>query len=101
MGGFPSGQRGQTVNLLQFASVVRIHLRPLFFQKDRTIYKDMVTWKVCSLYMHICCIYLEAGFFCYYFKQDTAFSAFRYGVKVDKNGVLLYNGFNLYKVFYR
>ena len=24
MGGFPSGQRGQTVNLLQFASVVRI-----------------------------------------------------------------------------
>ena len=29
MGGFPSGQRGQTVNLLQLASVVRIHLRPL------------------------------------------------------------------------
>ena len=29
MGGFPSGQRGQTVNLLRFASVVRIHLRPL------------------------------------------------------------------------
>ena len=29
MGGFPSGQRGQTVNLLQFASVVRIHLRPV------------------------------------------------------------------------
>ena len=28
MGGFPSGQRGQTVNLLQLASVVRIHLRP-------------------------------------------------------------------------
>ena len=26
--GFPSGQRGQTVNLLQIASVVRIHLRP-------------------------------------------------------------------------
>ena len=30
MGGFPSGQRGQTVNLLQLASVVRIHLRPGF-----------------------------------------------------------------------
>ena len=30
MDGFPSGQRGQTVNLLQLASVVRIHLRPLF-----------------------------------------------------------------------
>ena len=29
MDGFPSGQRGQTVNLLQIASVVRIHLRPL------------------------------------------------------------------------
>ena len=29
MGRFPSGQRGQTVNLLQIASVVRIHLCPL------------------------------------------------------------------------
>ena len=29
MDGFPSGQRGQTVNLLQIASVVRIHLRPV------------------------------------------------------------------------
>ena len=29
MGRFPSGQWGQTVNLLQFASVVRIHLCPL------------------------------------------------------------------------
>ena len=29
MGEFPSGQRGQTVNLLQIASVVRIHLHPL------------------------------------------------------------------------
>ena len=28
MGGFPSGQRGQTVNLLRNASVVRIHLHP-------------------------------------------------------------------------
>ena len=28
--GFPSGQRGQTVNLLQIASVVRIHLHPLY-----------------------------------------------------------------------
>ena len=31
MDGFPSGQRGQTVNLLQLASVVRIHLRPFIF----------------------------------------------------------------------
>ena len=29
MDGFPSGQRGQTVNLLRHASVVRIHLHPL------------------------------------------------------------------------
>ena len=29
LGEFPSGQRGQTVNLLLIASVVRIHLRPL------------------------------------------------------------------------
>ena len=35
MGGFPSGQRGQTVNLLQLASVVRIHLRPLSFYKEQ------------------------------------------------------------------
>ena len=29
MDGFPSGQRGQTVNLLAMLSVVRIHLHPL------------------------------------------------------------------------
>ena len=28
MGGFPSGQRGQTVNLLSTTSMVRIHLHP-------------------------------------------------------------------------
>ena len=33
MGRFPSGQRGQTVNLLQIASVVRIHLCPLHIFK--------------------------------------------------------------------
>ena len=32
MDGFPSGQRGQTVNLLQIASVVRIHLHPFDLQ---------------------------------------------------------------------
>ncbi len=30
MDGFPSGQRGQTVNLLAMPSVVRIHHRPLY-----------------------------------------------------------------------
>ena len=34
MDGFPSGQRGQTVNLLQLASVVRIHLHPLSFTRS-------------------------------------------------------------------
>ena len=34
MGGFPSGQREQTVNLLALPSVVRIHLRPVFLRKE-------------------------------------------------------------------
>ena len=39
MGRFPSGQRGQTVNLLQIASVVRIHLHPVIKQRNlHTIY---------------------------------------------------------------
>ena len=41
MGGFPSGQRGQTVNLLQIASVVRIHLRPLPSLKGIKYYRGM------------------------------------------------------------
>ena len=32
---FPSGQRGQTVNLLQVASMVRIHPHPPFFKRGR------------------------------------------------------------------
>ena len=35
MGEFPSGQRGQTVNLLATLSVVRIHFPPLY-----TIFRD-------------------------------------------------------------
>lgn len=35
MGDFPSGQRGQTVNLLATPSVVRIHHRPLCFKKTQ------------------------------------------------------------------
>ena len=34
MDGFPSGQRGQTVNLLRHASVVRIHLHPFKISID-------------------------------------------------------------------
>ena len=36
MDGFPRGQRGQTVNLLQIASVVRIHLHPFRLSKLST-----------------------------------------------------------------
>ena len=37
MDGFPSGQRGQTVNLLQIASVVRIHLHPVSAQIAQSV----------------------------------------------------------------
>ena len=42
MGGFPSGQRGQTVNLLQIASVVRIHHHPL----DILLIKEYVEYNL-------------------------------------------------------
>ena len=41
MGGFPSGQRGQTVNLLQLASVVRIHLRPFAVKRKTNEYRGV------------------------------------------------------------
>ena len=44
MGRFPSGQRGQTVNLLQIASVVRIHLHPLFIDVNWYLRR----WMVCG-----------------------------------------------------
>ncbi len=37
MDGFPSGQRGQTVNLLSLTSVVRIHLHPFLLLLQRTL----------------------------------------------------------------
>ena len=37
LGRFPSGQRGQTVNLLQIASVVRIHLCPFGVSHDEEV----------------------------------------------------------------
>ncbi len=44
MDGFPSGQRGQTVNLLQIASVVRIHLHPF-----NLITRGGAVWKLVGL----------------------------------------------------
>ena len=49
MGGFPSGQRGQTVNLLQIASVVRIHLCPFFERREKRIARDGAVWKLVGL----------------------------------------------------
>ena len=48
MDGFPSGQRGQTVNLLQIASVVRIHPHPLVFGRN-LISRDGAVWKLVGL----------------------------------------------------
>ena len=45
MDGFPSGQRGQTVNLLHIASVVRIHLHPF----DNLISRGGAVWKLAGL----------------------------------------------------
>ena len=41
MGEFPSGQRGQTVNLLASPSVVRIHLPPSFVFKIDILYRGV------------------------------------------------------------
>ncbi len=60
MDGFPSGQRGQTVNLLQIASVVRIHLHPFkesfaicraFFVTQILVFRDE-----CILSSKKCCL---------------------------------------------
>ena len=44
MDGFPSGQRGQTVNLLQIASVVRIHLHPFRYHNFNKILNINAGW---------------------------------------------------------
>ena len=46
--GFPSGQRGQTVNLLQIASVVRIHLHPLAVRHSPMWLNWQSSWFVIS-----------------------------------------------------
>ena len=46
MDGFPSGQRGQTVNLLSVTSVVRIHPHP--FQDDLTVIFFIRGAEMCS-----------------------------------------------------
>ena len=39
MDGYPSGQRGQTVNLLASLSMVRIHLHPLIISRGGAVWK--------------------------------------------------------------
>ena len=46
MGGFPSGQRGQTVNLLALPSKVRILLRP-FDEYNSSLLHNMI-YLMCS-----------------------------------------------------
>ena len=43
MGGFPSGQRGQTVNLLAMLSKVRILLRPFVLVREFFLRRDFVS----------------------------------------------------------
>ena len=51
MGEFPSGQRGQTVNLLAMPSVVRIHLPPpeLYLKKYSFFFALTKKWRVLHL----------------------------------------------------
>ena len=44
MDGFPSGQRGQTVNLLQIASVVRIHPHPFALYKELSFIAEHILY---------------------------------------------------------
>ncbi len=50
MGEFPSGQRGQTVNLLALPSVVRIHLRPFTYLLRATVLARMRLISAMSMY---------------------------------------------------
>ena len=45
MDGFPSGQRGQTVNLLQIASVVRIPRASFFYEIREREEKELFYWE--------------------------------------------------------
>ena len=56
MGEFPSGQRGQTVNLLSMTSVVRIHLPP-----PNSALKDAEFCFILSTFRTILCIFIKAA----------------------------------------
>ena len=48
MGDFPSGQRGQTVNLLALPSVVRIHHLPLLTKKEYADVAQLAEQLICN-----------------------------------------------------
>ena len=56
MGEFPSGQRGQTVNLLSLTSVVRIHLPPPKIDRFRPV--DFLSIAKAMVYHHTVRVYL-------------------------------------------
>ncbi len=56
MGEFPSGQRGQTVNLLSVTSVVRIHLPP-----PNSASKDAEFCFILSTFRTILCVFIKAA----------------------------------------
>ena len=71
MDGFPSGQRGQTVNLLQLASVVRIHLHPLVLEKEQhsIISRGGAVWKLVGLITGRSWVRVPEGPFHYFLAQ--------------------------------
>ena len=84
MGGFPSGQRGQTVNLLQLASVVRIHLRPYAAVAELADAQDL---KSCGTYTPVPVRFRFAALTKR--KRNVEYSAFLFlfcFVKVEKGG---------------
>ena len=77
MGEFPSGQRGQTVNLLAMPSVVRIHLPPPNRNGDCDTITVPVFWYV------ICCSRLESSLIIFFIQYIYSFSR-----EHDRCGVL-------------
>ena len=71
MGGFPSGQRGQTVNLLAPPSVVRIHLHPYAAVAELADAQDL---KSCGTYTPVPVRFRFAAF--KFLKRNVEESAF-------------------------
>ena len=64
MGDFPSGQRGQTVNLLAMPSVVRIHHPPPENDKFRQKLVVFSYIRLTASYMHLRCVIFASQVIC-------------------------------------